>query len=212
MNQYAPVDGAIRILVLAADDDRTRRLRENLRAEGFDVTHCDSLKAARDRLGRNQMGGDTPGQPAVVVADLSQAHPDPADFCRELTALCPRARLVSFGHDDVRSDRLMLQIYRAVCESLLTETQEAEAFRQLADRAVHEFDNILTAVLGNAEILRELLRNPSTEQAAIRTCVEQIEVCGRRGAGLMRSLLECLRSRGAVPRRCPMPGNREALV
>ena len=73
---------------------------------------------------------------------------------------------------------------RRALEARLFESRKLEALGQLTGRLAHEFNNILTVVLGNLELAEMETRSP--EQAA---CLASARQAADRGAGLMRDML-----------------------
>jgi PAS domain S-box-containing protein len=91
---------------------------------------------------------------------------------------------------DVGDGRLLMTIGRDVTEQQLLEqqlrqSQKLEAVGQLAGGVAHDFNNVLTAILGFCELLMEEL-DPGGRQHAD---VVQIQKAGERAASLTRQLL-----------------------
>jgi signal transduction histidine kinase len=79
----------------------------------------------------------------------------------------------------------------------LRQSRKMEAVGQLTGGGVHDFDNLPTVVLGNAEVLAsELDRQPE-----LRKLAEMTLVAAERGADLTRSLLAFARRQALEPRR-----------
>ncbi len=74
----------------------------------------------------------------------------------------------------------------AALEDQLRQAQKMEAIGQLAGGVAHDFNNILTAIMGHAELLAASL---PAAQAAARQDVEEIRVTAERGAAMIRKLL-----------------------
>ncbi|MFQ5805921.1 MAG: PAS domain S-box protein, partial [Phycisphaerae bacterium] len=74
-------------------------------------------------------------------------------------------------------------------EARLRQTEKMEAVGQLASGVAHDFNNVLTAILGSAGLLRAKLRLGYVKQHLIAQELEQIERSARQGASLARQLL-----------------------
>jgi len=90
-------------------------------------------------------------------------------------------------------DRKNAERERAKLESQLRNAHKMEAVGLLAGGVAHDFNNILTIVLGNVELLRQLERgNPDSgagRSAGELECVEEIEAAGLRATALVSRLL-----------------------
>ena len=67
--------------------------------------------------------------------------------------------------------------------------EKMRAVGQLAGTISHDFNNILTAILGNAELALDALDEPKPQYQFVRDGLQQIERSGRRAADLIRQLL-----------------------
>jgi nitrogen-specific signal transduction histidine kinase/CheY-like chemotaxis protein len=85
---------------------------------------------------------------------------------------------------------------RVVLEEQFRHAQKMEAVGQLAGGVAHDFNNILTAVLGYADLL--LGRMPKSDPS--RPAVEEIRKGGERAAALTRQLLAFSRRAATQPR------------
>jgi len=90
-------------------------------------------------------------------------------------------------------------------ESRLRETQKMEALGRLAGGVAHDFNNILNAILGFAELAAGEI--PESEPA--RGYVEEVGKAGRTGAALVRQILAFGRRQELRPRRVDL---REAVA
>lgn len=79
----------------------------------------------------------------------------------------------------------------------LTQAQKMEAVGRLAGGVAHEFNNLLTAIVGHSELLSLAIGNDSD----LRPHVDGIREGARRGAGLTQRLLAFGRRQVAHPRR-----------
>ncbi|GAC1622630.1 MAG: hypothetical protein NVS9B10_06820 [Nevskia sp.] len=81
-------------------------------------------------------------------------------------------------------------------EDHLRQSQRLESVGQLTGGVAHDFNNLLTVILGNAEILAELLQaNPRQ-----RSLAEMIAGAAERGAALTRHLLAFARKQALDPK------------
>ncbi|MDF1613863.1 hybrid sensor histidine kinase/response regulator [Desulfurivibrio dismutans] len=78
-------------------------------------------------------------------------------------------------------------------EARLQQTKKMEAVGTLAAGVAHDFNNILTGILGHSELI---LRG-NTDDSALREDINRILEMGRRGAGLTRQLLAFSREQSA---------------
>jgi PAS domain S-box-containing protein len=92
------------------------------------------------------------------------------------------------------SDRKESEQQKIQLEEQLRHSQKMEAVGRLAGGVAHDFNNILTAILGNAELLLEDKIDEST-----RLGVEEIRRVSLRAAGLTRQLLTFSRKQVVAP-------------
>ena len=85
------------------------------------------------------------------------------------------------------TERVRADEARRTIEAQFAHAQRLEAVGQLAGGLAHDFNNILTAVNGSAELLRHE-RDPQERQALL----SEIVAAGDRGAALTRQLLSLL--------------------
>jgi PAS domain S-box-containing protein len=102
--------------------------------------------------------------------------------------------------------RLLLSLFRDITvhkrlEDQLRQSQKMEAIGQLAGGVAHDFNNILTIILGHATLLTLTPLDPRSQASA-----SQIKQASERAAGLTRQLLAFGRKQIANPR--PLDLNR----
>jgi PAS domain S-box-containing protein len=102
-------------------------------------------------------------------------------------------RLVIFLHDITARKRAAKE--KAVLEMQLRQAQKMELIGQLAGGLAHDFNNMLTVILGFDEMALKLI-NPSSP---IHTAMVEIRNAGQRGADLARQLLAFARRQIVVP-------------
>ena len=81
--------------------------------------------------------------------------------------------------------RRQLAQERAALEARLHESQHLESLGLLAGGVAHDFNNLLVGILGNTEFALQR----SSEDPALRECLEEIRRSGERAAGLVRQVL-----------------------
>jgi len=87
------------------------------------------------------------------------------------------------------SERKRAEEDRVLMESRLRQVQKMEAIGQLAGGVAHDFNNLLTAILGNVELMRDVLIEQPSKDPSILTALDQVEKAGLRAAALTRQLL-----------------------
>lgn len=100
-------------------------------------------------------------------------------------------------------------------ESQLRQAQKMEAVGQLAGGVAHDFNNILTSILGNAELALNRLRKQLPAEGRVLEEVQQIERSAERAAALTRQLLAFSRRQVARPQVLDLNGilaNLEAMI
>jgi PAS domain S-box-containing protein len=93
------------------------------------------------------------------------------------------------------SQRIELEKMLRLSEERLRQAEKLEALGRLAGGVAHEFNNLLTMVLGYAELL-----SPSVPAGEPRNYTEKISAAARRAAGLTRQLLAFGRRQVLMPR------------
>ncbi|MFH1747933.1 MAG: PAS domain S-box protein [Planctomycetota bacterium] len=87
------------------------------------------------------------------------------------------------------TDRKLAEQERESLENQLRQAQKMEAIGQLAGGVAHDFNNILTAILGNAELSLDALRRKLSADDPALQGLGQIQQSAERAAALTRQLL-----------------------
>ncbi len=95
--------------------------------------------------------------------------------------------MAGFARDVTASNRAEAE--RRKLESELLHARRMEAIGQLAGGVAHDFNNILTAILGSAELLRAQMDPRVTTDAARLLLLDQIQAAAQRAATLTRQML-----------------------
>ncbi len=88
---------------------------------------------------------------------------------------------------------------RRQLEEQIHQSRKLEAIGQLAGGVAHDFNNILTAILGNVELLRLTMADEFASTHPVHDGLDQIEQSGQRAAALTRQLLMFSRRQLAKP-------------
>ena len=107
------------------------------------------------------------------------------------------ARVVLSSRDITQHERADDE--RAELEARLLQAQKTVAVGRLAGRIAHEFNNILTAILGNVELMTAELEAERPPDDPLLTGLAQIDHVGRRAAALTQQLLALSRRQVAKP-------------
>ena len=88
------------------------------------------------------------------------------------------------------TDRKQAEMEREALEAQLRQSQKLEAVGLLAGGVAHDFNNMLTSILGNVELSMDAIRKSSASDAPnILSNLEQIELASLRASSLTRQLL-----------------------
>ncbi|MBN1346072.1 MAG: PAS domain-containing protein [Phycisphaerae bacterium] len=88
---------------------------------------------------------------------------------------------------------------RSALQAQLRQSQKLEAIGQLASGVAHDFNNILTAILGNVELSMGELRDAAEANPFLISAMEQIERSAQRATALTRQLLAFSRRQISQP-------------
>jgi PAS domain S-box-containing protein len=148
-----------------------------------------------------------PESQAVLTSRLSES--DPAQVCdlrlrrrdgQEVWAIAVASPMTDEQERRVGSLLMLTDISeRKRLESQLLQFQKMEAIGQLAGGVAHDFNNIVTAILGNVDLLRLHLRRRPIQAEELGGDVDQIERAGERAMALTRQLLTFSRRQVVKP-------------
>jgi len=136
---------------------------------------------------------------AVLRADRTTRRADIVSFCHEFNG---RRRLIAFYLDVTELRHAEDDRRRA--EGQLQQVQRLETVGRLAGGVAHDFNNILTALLGNCALMKETFPPDDPRLSDLG----EIEAAGLRAAGLTRQLLAFSRRQ----RVAPLPTDLNAVV
>lgn len=97
------------------------------------------------------------------------------------------------------TERIQAQRQRESLEAQLRQAQKMEAIGQLAGGVAHDFNNILTAILGNVELCINWLKSSTKPREALIESLSHVEEGALRAAGLTRQLLAFSRHQVTQP-------------
>ncbi len=106
----------------------------------------------------------------------------------EVIAYRPHERQFAAIFNDV-TERKNAEEQAQKLEAQLRQSQKMEAIGQLAGGIAHDLNNILTAILGNAELAQQALSNGLAAEDPVLQGLAEIDLAGQRAAGLVRRLL-----------------------
>ena len=102
------------------------------------------------------------------------------------------------------TERKRAEEEREKLEAQLRQSQKLEAVGQLAGGVAHDFNNILTAILGNVELSMDSVRSELGADHGVVHSMEQIEKAAQRASALTRQLLAFSRRDVVQPRALSM--------
>jgi two-component system cell cycle sensor histidine kinase/response regulator CckA len=167
-------------------------VREGMRA-------ADLLPAERVTLFNDWFGRGLAGERVVIEYRL---YHDPARMLElSLNPIVQGGAIVGvsiFGKDITQ--RLKAEQCRIELEAQLRQSQKLEAIGQLAGGVAHDFNNILTAILGHVELALLKIDTPDGRDEALFSGLQQVQRSAERAARLTRQLLAFGRRQVARPR------------
>ncbi len=141
-------------------------------------------------------------KPGVHVGEVWHVRADGSPFPTEMSVnLLMGENDESIGYIGFAIDiteRKQAEEEKARLEGQLLQAQKMEAVGQLAGGVAHDFNNILTAILGNAELARSALEERQADTLIVKS-LRQIETNAQRASRLTRQLLAFSRRQVAQP-------------
>jgi signal transduction histidine kinase/CheY-like chemotaxis protein len=139
-----------------------------------------------------------------LVSNLAGIFPDESRAVRELVVLCTLVVLlgIAFFHQRVIEEvASRLQELQRSTERRLALSQKLEALGGLAGGVAHDFNNVLAAIVGYGEVLREDALSGSVDVSD----VEGILTAADRGKGLVAQILAFSPMRGMLRGSVSLP-------
>jgi len=152
----------------------------------FRMQHADG--GYRWVLGRGMAFRDGSGKPLRITGTISQ-FPKPSE------ATHARASRIAGTLTDITDKKHAEETLRQI-EDQLRQAQKMESIGRLAGGVAHDFNNMLTAIIGYCE---HLLKHGSTD-GPLRREIEEIRKAGERAACLTRQLLAFSRRQMLQPK------------
>jgi hypothetical protein len=181
---------AERMFEIAREDAIGRELAALIIPEEYRDQH-------RRALARHQPGGTSRiiGQRLELHALRAGAHPFPIELSVSRIESNDGPMFTAWIRD--LTDRRQAEEALRHSEAQLRQAQKMEAVGRLAGGVAHDFNNVLTAIFGYADLLLDGLPAPDRRRAD----VEEIKRAANRAAGLTRQLLAFSRKQVMQPRR-----------
>jgi two-component system cell cycle sensor histidine kinase/response regulator CckA len=158
----------------------------------------DELRADH-RLAIARQASDRPSRIIGRRLELEALRADGTRFPIELSvsriASSDGTRFIAWIRD--LTERRRSEDALRLSEAQLRQAQKMEAVGRLAGGVAHDFNNVLTAIFGYADLLLESLDDEDSR----RTDVEEIKRAAHRAAGLTRQLLAFSRKQVMQPRQ-----------
>lgn len=152
----------------------------------FLVVPEEAKEACRERFKRAALGGFVETEETVRVTKDGRQFPAEMTLTALKDEKGNHIGFVSITRDITERKKF---------EEQLRHVQKMEAIGQLAGGVAHEFNNILTAIIGYGEILRMNIK----EDDPLRRYIEQILASSERAAGLTQGLLTYSRKQVTAP-------------
>jgi two-component system, cell cycle sensor histidine kinase and response regulator CckA len=116
--------------------------------------------------------------------------------------------LVMMGSIQNVSARRQAEEERERLQDQLAQAQKMESVGRLAGGVAHDFNNMLGAILGNAELALDEMPEDST----LREYLEEILTCAKRSADLTRQLLAFARRQTVMPKEIDLNAAMDGIV
>ncbi|OGK12875.1 MAG: hypothetical protein A2W80_08240 [Candidatus Riflebacteria bacterium GWC2_50_8] len=129
------------------------------------------------------------GQPA-----LFENYSAPLGKHFEITSFCPKPGQFACIFSDI-SERKNSEQEKEKLQTQLLHAQKMESVGRLAGGVAHDFNNMLSVILGHAELMQKEIGN----DAPLRSDLEEIIAAGNRSANLTRQLLAFARRQTISP-------------
>ena len=106
------------------------------------------------------------------------------------------------------TERKQAEAERIRLEAQLQQAQKMESVGRLAGGVAHDFNNMLSVILGNAE----LALDGTDHESPVRAYLQEISAAAGRSAGLTRQLLAFARKQAIVPRVLDLDATVEGML
>lgn len=212
-------------------DEETRRFYEEHAPEGLEFLNLDTLFGHVLRTGEPlvsntpesdpRAGGTPEGHPALrafvglpllhkgqmigMFGMANRAGGYSEEFLERLAPLWTTASTLLKAHINYREKQDAEQDRRVVLEQL-QQAARMETVGQLAGGIAHDMNNLLIAILGNAELAQEAVASGSEDRALLLEDLEQILFAGKRAAALTNQLLAFSSRKVIQPRTLSLAG------
>ncbi|HEY3381807.1 MAG TPA: PAS domain S-box protein [Vicinamibacterales bacterium] len=137
------------------------------------------------------------GKPAVTFESTHRRFDGttfPVEVCTSVTRLGDDLRAVTLVRDITERKRAEQEKEKLLGQ--LMQSQKMESVGRLAGGVAHDFNNMLSVILGNAELA---ISDPAVNPP-VRECLQQIQAAAVRSADLTRQLLAFARKQTIAPK------------